>query len=352
MTTYRKQPRWVASLLVSALLMGAAAPALAQDAAPTAEQVKAASEEFEQGRRSFKERDYVEAAEHFEAAFTLAPAAPVLVLAIQAREKAEQLDRAATLAAFALAKYPDQAQVKKAAQPLVTRAKRELHALTARCDTACEWVLGTKLVFGGAGTERLLFVTPGEQTLTAGWSEGRSQRQAFTATAGGASELLFHEPPLPEPKPVVEAPVASTPTAPRADSGASGKLEAGAAPDGGWSPVVFWVGLGATAVLGGVTVWSGLDTRANPGVDAVKEACDSGNAARCNSLYDQGQAAEVRTNVLAGVTAGVGLATILVGVLATDWRGTEESAKGPKQARWTPVLNWGNGATLGAMGRF
>src|SRR5689334_10253547 len=79
---------------------------LAQDNAPSAEDIKAAAEEFDLGRRSFKAKDYVEAAEHFESADQNAPSAAALELAIRSRDRAGQLERAATLAALAVRRHP------------------------------------------------------------------------------------------------------------------------------------------------------------------------------------------------------------------------------------------------------
>ena len=83
-----------------ATVLAVAGVAGAQDSAPTAEQIKAAAAEFDQGRQAYRSKDYVEAAEHFEAADRSAPSARTLDLAIRSRDKAGQLDRAATLAAL------------------------------------------------------------------------------------------------------------------------------------------------------------------------------------------------------------------------------------------------------------
>jgi hypothetical protein len=85
----------------------------------------------------------------------------------------------------------------------------------------------------------------------------------------------------------------------------------------GLSPVWFWVGLGATAIAGGATLWSGLDT------DSKHQSFESENCPRvgstsCSSLGVAGSSAETRTNVLVGVTAAVGAATV-VALIFTRW---------------------------------
>jgi hypothetical protein len=131
---------------------------------------------------------------------------------------------------------------------------------------------------------------------------------------------------------------------------------------------VFWVGAGLTAVAGGTTIWSGLDTLSNPGKDRVKNECKTGDT-DCPA-YQEGLAHQRRTNVLIGVTAGLGVATAVVGLLATDWSGgaaaPNDQPENPDEypvakrskpraeahARIVPWVVVGNGALVGAEGRF
>src|SRR5436190_16792147 len=79
------------------------AHAVEETSEPTPTQVRSAAEAFDRGREAYKADDYIEAAEQFESADANAPSAAALELAIRSRDKAGQLDRAATLAALALA---------------------------------------------------------------------------------------------------------------------------------------------------------------------------------------------------------------------------------------------------------
>lgn len=83
---------------------------------------------------------------------------------------------------------------------------------------------------------------------------------------------------------------------------------------GGWSPAWFWVGLGTTAVLGGFTIWSAVDTR-----DRHDEYLETGQGA------DEGRASQLRTDVMFFVTLGLGLATAAVGIFAVDWSDGDEA---------------------------
>src|SRR6185312_17081620 len=69
---------------------------------PSVEDVKAAEGDFSRGREAYKTGNYVEAAEYFESADGHAPNERVLELAITSRERAGNLDRAATLAQYGL----------------------------------------------------------------------------------------------------------------------------------------------------------------------------------------------------------------------------------------------------------
>lgn len=338
-----------------ATVLAATSVAGAQDSAPTAEQIKAAAAEFDQGRQAFRSKNYVEAAEHFEAADRHAPSANALELAIRSREKAGQLDRAATLSALALKRDPDNENIKALAPDLVKRADAELFRADVHCNTPCDLVVGTKLVYGRASTGKTVYLKPGTYTLRAGWSGGRNASHKVQATKGAHSDISFKEPPKPPPGEVGSPGTGTGGTAgPPGGGGGQGDHGVIKVKPSGWSPIVFWVGTGLTAVAGGVTIWSGIDTNENPGADAVKKACQA-NSPDCQSLYQDGRDRQLRTNILAGVTAGLGVVTIVVGAFATDWSGGPPEKDTKKTARALHVEPWvgvGHGATLGATGRF
>jgi hypothetical protein len=72
--------------------------------------------------------------------------------------------------------------------------------------------------------------------------------------------------------------------------------------------VWFYVGLGATGVAGAAAIVSGVDT-ANQH-SSFASNCGSANPPKaCPGLSTNGQSAQTRTNVLIGVTAGLGVLT-------------------------------------------
>jgi len=93
---------------------------------------------------------------------------------------------------------------------------------------------------------------------------------------------------------------------------------------GGITPVVFIVAASLTAVVGGVLIWSGIDTlTANDNYVAAADA--DRPIADVESLYGSAMDAQTRTNVLVGVTSALAV-TSLVLVFFTDWGGGDEPA--------------------------
>jgi hypothetical protein len=333
-------------VLTTLLLCSVVVPAGAQSASsePTPEQVRLAAEAFDLGRQSYKDGRYTEAAEQFERADSSAPSATALELAIRSRDKAGDLDRAGTLASLALSLYPNDENIAKVAPDVITRAGADLYELSVTCTEPCEITDGTKVVHGNAASLRTLFLSAGTHNLRASFGPGRIEAKTVEATAGTSGSVEFAPPvkdqPEPEEKP---AAAAAPPQAP--DEGEQKKSK-------GLPPIVFWVGAGATAVAGGVSIWSGIDTVNNPGADRVKAECAAGDE-KCK-LYQDGRSKQARTNILLGVTGVLGVATAVVAAVAIDWGPpslalTEEGQTKPRVA---PYLAWSNGPAFGARGRF
>jgi len=317
---------------------------------PTPAQVRTAAEAFDKGREAYKAEDYIEAAEQFEKADNNAASSAAIELAIRARDKAGELDRAASLAALALKRHPDDPNLQRIVPDILNRASQQLFELTAACDSPCDLTVGGKIVHGPAATERLFFVAPGKVNVRAGWLDNRNESKQIEGEAGGHGQLSFVAPPVAAPAaaPPIEATKSSPPLAPTSDSGVTAQAK-------GWSPVVFWVGVGATAVVSGVTIWSGVDTISNPGTERVEREC-KGQGESC-PLYQEGRKKQLRTNVLLGVSGGLGVATILIGAFATNWSGggkTPASAASADRPQTFSVSPWASieGGGLQALGRF
>lgn len=270
-----------------------AATARAQQ--PTPERIAAAAEEFEQGRRAYLAKEYAEAAAHFESAFRDAPRAETLRLAIRARRDAKQPARAATLAALARDLYNDEATTKYASETLDLFAP-ELAQYAVTCASPCTITSDGRVVTQSAATSHKLFLDPGAHDLGVGFGTAGSLSKKIDAKKGVTEALSF----APERSPVVVTPPPRTEPATKP-----------------FGPLVFFVASGVTVALGAATVVSGIDTRSNPGVDAVRAEC-AGRDESC-PLFQEGEDKETRTNVLLGATVGAVVITGVIGLLLTQW---------------------------------
>ena len=333
---------WMFALALAATPIAAVLPAHAQESRSQVERIKAAAEEFDAGRHAFTAGDFDVAAEHFENADREAPAPEALRMAIRARISAKHYARAATLADAALTRYPDDAASVAFAKSTLAKVASKLHRVRVRCEPACTVLIDQKLAPGNEAEESLLYVEPGTHEIVAGWSEGRTKTETVEGEAKGQSELSFTAPPLPEPETPVEPPPLED--EPEADKPAP-QSDKKPLP-----PLVFYGGLGLTTLLGGVTVWSTLDMRANPGKDKVREDC-AGASESCPT-YQDALSAQRRTNVLLISTGVVAVGTAVVGAVFTDWTDEAPPSREASKGVVVPSLAVGDGVMLGASGRF
>jgi hypothetical protein len=321
--------------------------AFAQQDSADANRLKTAADEYDAGRRAFKLGEFDKAAAHFEAADRDAPSVEALLGAIRSRHEAQQKARAATLAALGLARYPDDKAVGDLSRQIVAAAGPSFHKVIISCSPACNFVIDNKVTPYPEGTNAVVYVEPGPHTVVAGWSGKRRGTKELTAVPGGQTQLAFSPPPEKKdtdttaPLPVDVEDKGETADARRlsADSGVVPKTN-------GLPPTVFIVGIGATAVLAGVTIWSGIDTKNNPGPDRVRNECAAGDTS-CD-LYQQGLSKQHRTNALLAVTGVVGVATAVIGAFFTDFGGGSDTSK----AVVSPVVVVSDGVAIGAVGRF
>jgi hypothetical protein len=85
----------------------------------------------------------------------------------------------------------------------------------------------------------------------------------------------------------------------------------------GLSPTWVLMGAGLTAVLGGLSVWSGLD--ASRAYDEFEDEAPSLSRDEARERVDQGQSKDLRTQALLGATAAVALATGAIALFAVQW---------------------------------
>jgi hypothetical protein len=305
--------------------------ALAADKPPSAERIKSAAAEYDAGRRAFTDGKFEDAAIHFENAYHDAPNAQTLRNAIRARKQAGQLARAATLAIVAQQTYADDEPTQQMVKETLAEASPKLFKLMISCDTDCGVAADGRAVSLEDAKHFTVFLQPGPHSVVVSWPGDRSKSLDIKAKEGQALEQSFVAPPMPVvTNPNTGGTTTTTPEAPPANKP--------------FGPAVFITLLSLTAVSGGVLIWSGIDTINNPGVDAVRQGC-VGQGQTCQ-LYQDGLAAQTRTNVLIGVTGGLGLLTF-VSVFLTQWSHPKKEAAA--HVRVMPTVGLGS---VGLVGRF
>jgi hypothetical protein len=328
--------RWLLCVGVFAILIASDATAHAQKA--PAEDVDGAARAFEEAQRAQLHRDYARAADLFELADRSAPNAAALRSAIRNFEAAGNAAHAATLAARAIERYPNDAETRRLAEHVTARLAPTVGELVVRCTPACSLVLD-----GGATPElpsaaHRIYVTAGEHAVIARFSDGRSASQAFSATAGAASELAIEALPLP---PASSQSPPATPMSPAVPSARTVETQAAVvaepaprARDRRVSPALAIVGIGLTAGLAGALIWSGVDTLS---------ARDRYAAHPTLAGYNDGLSREHRTDWLIGSTALLGVATLAVAIFATRWH---RHPAGERRVAWLQLGVGAGPATL------
>lgn len=307
-------------------------PALA-DEQPSAERIKAAAEEFDRGRRAYLAKDFEQAAGHFENAFRDAPSKETLRLAIRARRDAKQPARAATLAAVAQERYATDAQTSQLAKETLAETSPALSEYVIRCAAPCTIAADSRVVSQSDALEHRVFLDPGAHDLGVSFQEGGSVSRHVEGKKGSSTPLAFEPPPAPVPEPAPAAPEKPGPSPERSEK-----------PLG---PAVFFVATGVTVAAGAATIVSGIATQNDPGPDAVRREC-VGQGESC-PLYQKGQDAETRTNVLLGVTIGAAVVTGVIGLLFTQWSSSSTSAGHLQKSSVRRGLSL---SPLGVVGRF
>lgn len=301
----------IAALAASTCVIGAAIAPPARADEPSPERLKSAAEEYDKGRRAYLANDFEQAATHFENAWRDAPRAEALRSAIRARASAKQPSRAATLAAFAQAKYPSDSGTVELTKKTLDELGPNLHALVVKCGPECAVLVDGRLATLAEGTQQTVYLEPGAHDVVVAWTGDRSHKARVVGKPGGKEELVLQAP-IEKPKPPPAGSTSASTTTPAPDPAPKESTKP-------LPPVVFFVAGGLTLVAGGATVWSGIDTVNNPGKDAVRRDC-VGQDESCPT-YQKGRDAQLRTNVLLGATAGLGVVTAVIGVFFTRWGG-------------------------------
>ena len=324
--------RTAVAVLACVACVAAGAPAAAGEPGPNGAEpgVDRARAAYDRGVRAHALGDHRAAALAFAEADALAPKAASLEAALESAMKADDAVLGAELVERADGRAPDaglRTTLEAARKRFLGRTGKirvecgaETRCLAAVDGTAAD---ARRPIFVGAGPHAVVVQRGGERIerlvdvkadqIVVVTASGESAGANANANAGANANANAN-----------------------ADEGRAGAGE-GLGISRGW----FYVGLGLTAVLGGVTVISGLDAVAKH--DRFKTAgCASGGTGPvpvdCGERGADGTRAQTRTNVLLGATAVLAVTTAAIGIFAVRWKNGVEA-----RLTFTPSLVGRNG---------
>lgn len=275
-----------------------AAPPPAEDEVSEVRRLEAARRAFDRGTAYALSEDYGRAAAQFETAYRLVPSPRALERAMQAHLRSGHALRATTLALRLVGAHPDDEATRRAAEEVIATHGAEYVRLELDCDECILAVEGRVRSFHQVmlepNTDHRVVVERGEASRTHIVRGEPGERLRLGAPSPAATVVRVEErpPALSSGEPPGRAP---------APAGDGVPLE----------PWVFGLGAGLTAVAGALLIWSGVDTLA--GVDEF-------NDMPTRPAFEEGEAKELRTNVLIAVTAGLAALSLLAAIF-TDWDG-------------------------------
>lgn len=287
-------------LTVVSALSGASLtePGAASAAELSAAEKKRAADLFRDGERAFKRHEYPAAAARFEEANAIAPHPAALFNAARAHQKAGDLVRAANLCARYLRDAPANDSRRTSANALLAELRPKVGRISIETSADSASIDGVAVELDET------FVDPGDHVVTARFGE-QEVRRNVTVVAGSLERIVLEPPAAPPPSP--EDPGDEPPAEDAPEQPAAGKP---------LPPTWFWVGVGATALLGGATVWSGLDT------NSAREQYDKNPTP---GGLDDGRSKQSRTNLLLGSTAVVAALTATTGLWLTEFGKKKQS---------------------------
>jgi hypothetical protein len=276
--------------------------------------VSAAANAFSQAQRAELAGDFARAAELYELADSIAPTPEALRNATRAWSAANRPVGAATAAEELLRRYGSDPTSQKLAEDTLTRTRPQLGRFQVACSTPCTLTVDGLAVAGAARTAHTVYLQPGPHTLVAGFEGGESRKASLEARAGQASDVAL----TPDPS---TAPRAPEPASTSATGGVSSASTAGDTRESSRKrlhPAYFWTGVGLTAALGAVTIWSGIDLL-NARDDFKKDPTPTQKA------FDAGENKDTRTTALIASTAVVAASTVVLAFF-TDFKRRGASA--------------------------
>ena len=312
------------ALLVGSLLC-AAVPAFAEPAPCTESPADCGRKEFEAGIDAYTKGDFQSASDHFKAAHGYRAHPVVLFNWALAEAKLGQHLEALDHFDRVLADPELPADLKPKVEEERARTERNVATIEVEASAGAQVTIDGAAVSGDPPRVR---VNPGDHKVRS-VQDGRVLIDRSVRVKSGERLRLTVD----QTREVVVQ---------KAKGPAAGGGDTGATPKHGPAPAWFFAGLGATAVLGGVTIWSALDTQ--NAFDDYERDLPNLNQDQVNQRVDAGHKKELRTNVLLGVTALAGVGTAAVGLFVVDWGGSGQKRAARTQLLLGPGGVWASGS--------
>ena len=278
---------------------------------------------FDEGVRKYDAAEYEAAAAAFLRADEISPNRETLINALRAGRKGHAHLLVARAAERVLAREGSDADLARDARKALVEASTHLAHVQLSCapEPPGEAAAPCAIAVDGASTPAgAHYMLPGTHRFAGEVAGGGRDEQPLTCDAGATYTVVLR-------------PAARVP--PAASAGAS--AAAGGEPPRGWPPAVVYVGAGATAILAGVAVWSGVDALdAKGALPAVPE----------RKQNEDVLARAARTDALVAGAAVVGIATAAAAIWLVAWDrpGASKASLG--------VAPSSSGASLLVRGRF
>jgi hypothetical protein len=302
---------FAALVVVSALLSCSVALAQTQ---PDRERAR---EAYDRGVKAHQRGDYATAAAEFAKADEIAPSPVALQAALDAAIEADD-----PVIGAELLERSKRGPVEGALAGSVSRARERLAGragqISIRCPDKCMAAIDGKPV----DATKPLWVRAGQHAVLMQVGGAEPQQRLVDVSANATVEVA----PQPSPAQPAPAPAPAPTPAPEArpepkpfpirDAGEKKPASAGGLP-----PWAFWIGVGATALLGGASVGMGIYTKSEHD-KFVSQGCDRAAYAGCTQIARTGDAAQLTTNLLLVGTGVAAVATVVLGVGFVNWEKT------------------------------
>jgi hypothetical protein len=289
--------------LVVALLLLWASPVLGQsETVPgcDADAAECGKRAFDAGIEAYRAKNYSEASERFQSAYELRPHPVVLFNWALAELRLEKYVEALEHFEALLADSETPADLRATIEEEKATAERKVGTIEVDAGGEGKIFVDERVFEGKTASAR---VNPGTHHVRVEIDGRDAVKRDVTLKPGERVQVAVNRTEIVKREPA--RPVRRSPEVPRDESQ-------------GLDPLFVYAGAGLTVVLGGFTVWSALDTKRSH--DDYERELPTLTQPEVNARVDDGHKKELRTNVLIGATAVVGVGTAVVGLFLVDWK--------------------------------